>query len=114
MARGLPTKLLLPIITTFLPLTSILLRFNKSKTPAGVQGTKASLSWTNLPAFTSVNPSTTYKGWIAFWILLAFKDLGIGIWTNIPSTVSSLFKVFIKPITASSLTVFASLIFLKS
>ena len=99
---GLPTMLLLPTTTQFLPEISTLLLFNNSMTPAGVQETKPGNPAHNAPTFWGWKPSTSFFGSIAKMTLFSSIWWGNGNWTRMPWTLSSWFNVSIKPRSASS------------
>ena len=61
-AIGLPTKILLPTTTAFLPCKEILYSANNRITPAGVQLRKPFSPRTNRPRFTGWSPSASLSG----------------------------------------------------
>ena len=98
-AAGLPTKIDRPTITQCLPdklspsLRACLARMTQ---PSGVQGRSPGLPKDKRPALISVRPSTSLAGSISPITLSVLMSFGSGNCTNIPSTLSSILRSWIK------------------
>lgn len=84
LAKGLPTSVLRPTMTTCLPATLKLPRLRMCCTPCGVQGKKPSSPRIRRPRFTGCRPSTSFSGEMALRVFCSSKPLGNGNWTRMP------------------------------
>mmetsp|Transcript_3350 Transcript_3350/g.8286 ORF Transcript_3350/g.8286 Transcript_3350/m.8286 type:complete len:244 (+) Transcript_3350:1800-2531(+) len=86
MAAGVPTMLLLPTTTAFLPSMGMLHRSKSSMLPFGVHGTKDGFLplMASLPMFSGWKPSTSFSIEMALRTRSSSTWAGRGSWTRIP------------------------------
>ena len=91
MARGIPTILLSPTITTLFCLKSMPLRFNSSMQPRAVHGTNRAVRprMSVRPTFSGWKPSTSFRGSKCSMTSSSSMWGGRGSWTSTPSIISS-------------------------